>query len=288
MELIVFWMDLNNVIKYDSRELDSLTQKVPFHPMPHGLVSVIHLWSPILHKHFRAGYWEFHILSEQKRYLFSKQVCIHALFSVALSSYSSWNWVFYGTRKSNGCFGILSAIVNSPSEVIIHCAIAGGCYGNNDDVHKNSVRDEASGAQGFLQSLRTCFQSSLINKDWRQRLIERQILLLQEHLCIRGIFWVLRKFSSSQRYCESVQFIPWSLGNEIFHISASTRPTHNEPHTKWIISDGAGGTTVIVCSCAHTVSNPKKPNLSWTHISSVLPSRSRNSCTGNGTQVAIN
>lgn len=114
----------------------------------------------------------------KKRYLFSKQVCIHALFSVALSSYSSWNWVFYGTRKSNGCFGILSASVNAPSEVIIHCAIAGGCYGNNDDVHKNTVRDVASGAQGFLQSLRTCFQSSLSNKDWRERLTERQIPLL--------------------------------------------------------------------------------------------------------------
>lgn len=37
-------------------ELDFLTQGIPFYPMPHDLVSVIHLWLPKLHQHFRAGY----------------------------------------------------------------------------------------------------------------------------------------------------------------------------------------------------------------------------------------
>lgn len=57
----------------------------------------------------------------------------------------------------------------------IHCATASRCYGNKDDVHKNSVRDVASGAQGFLQSLGSCFQSLLISKDKGNKLRGRSI-----------------------------------------------------------------------------------------------------------------
>jgi len=90
---------------------------------------------------------------------------LHPCYIFCCSSYCSSNWVFYNTRKSNGSFGILSSMINSPSEVLNHCVIAGVCCGNNDDVHKNSVRDVASEAQGFLQSMRSCYQTSLINRD---------------------------------------------------------------------------------------------------------------------------
>lgn len=186
-------------------------------------------------------------------YLFSKQVCIQVVSSGALSSYSSWNWIFYGTRKSDGAFRILSAIVNSPSEVIIHCATASSCYGNKDVDH-NSVRDVASGAQGFLQSLGSCFQSSLISKDEGDKLRGRSIysrnLWSKNKIFFRDIFWLLLKFSLSQWCCESVQLISCSFGNEIFDISDSLRPTCSEPHTEWTLHDGADGTTAIVCSCA--------------------------------------
>lgn len=140
----------------DSRELGSLIQEVLSHPMPHRPFSVIHLWSPIFHKLFWAGNKKSHILLKPEKniylyiYLFSKQVCIHAVFS-AFSSYSSWNCVCYGTRKSNGSFEGFSTIINSPSDVMILCAITGGCCGNNDGVGKNSVRDVASGAQEFCR-----------------------------------------------------------------------------------------------------------------------------------------
>lgn len=80
-------------------------------------------------------------------YLYSKQVCIHVVFSGALSSYSSWIWVLCGTRKSDGSFGILSAIVHTPSEVIIHCATVVPM-----EMKMMSMRTVlASGAQGFMR-----------------------------------------------------------------------------------------------------------------------------------------
>lgn len=100
-------------------------------------------------------------------YLFSKQVCFHLVFSGVLSSYSSWNWVLYGTRKSGGSFGVLSAIVHSPSEVIIHYATVSSSYGNENYIHKNSI---SIWSTGLLGSLGSCFQSSLISKDKRDKL----------------------------------------------------------------------------------------------------------------------
>lgn len=60
-------MDLNNMIEHNGKELDFLTLEVLSHPMPHRLVSMMRLWSPVFHKYFWAGYEESHIPLEPEK-----------------------------------------------------------------------------------------------------------------------------------------------------------------------------------------------------------------------------